>query len=140
MQRIFGFSIVWLTANILIGYVVAPVLFKELTSKQAGEVMSVLLSGLYVFDLIMMSIMLMVLLLAKTCNIKREAMLLFSALMVGLNAWFISPKMEWLKLQVDSATLNGLGFAQWHGISQVVFLLGLTLFAIWSFLIIKAER
>ncbi|MDX1796225.1 MAG: DUF4149 domain-containing protein [Hydrogenovibrio sp.] len=140
MRWIPGFALVWLTVNVTIGYVVAPVLFDQLASKLAGQVMSVLLSGLYQFDLVAILLMLMVLFSNKRCQLKRETLLVFSALLVGLNAWVISPKMEWLKSQAESATLNGLGFGQWHGISQGVFLLGLVLFAIWCFQIARAER
>lgn len=133
MIKLIFLSAVWLTANVTIGYVVAPVLFKLLDKMQAGQVMSVLLDGLYFFDLAIILFILSGLMLTQACRMKREIWLVITAIMVGVNQWFISPKMEWLKMHDMTGHVMQLSFGQWHGISQLFFLLSLVSFALWIY-------
>ncbi|WP_024851601.1 DUF4149 domain-containing protein [Hydrogenovibrio kuenenii] len=133
MLKLIFLSAVWLTVNITIGYVVAPVLFSLLDKVQAGQVMSVLLNGLYFFDLAIILFILFGLMLTQACRMKREMWLVITAIMVAVNQWFISPKMEWLKIHDMTGHVMQLSFAQWHGISQLVFLLTLVCFALWAY-------
>ncbi|MBD3821549.1 MAG: DUF4149 domain-containing protein [Thiotrichales bacterium] len=132
-MRLLLLCAVWLTTNVTIGYIVAPVLFKVLDKMQAGQVMSILLNGLYFFDLAIILLMIFGLMLSQKCHIKRESWLIVSAILVGMNQWFISPKMEWLKLHDMKGQVMQLSFMEWHGVSQVVFLLMLLSFAFWSY-------
>ncbi|MPQ77173.1 DUF4149 domain-containing protein [Hydrogenovibrio sp. JE_KL2] len=132
-MRLLLLCAVWLTTNVTIGYIVAPVLFKVLDKMQAGQVMSILLNGLYFFDLAIILLMIFGLMLTQKCHIKRESWLIASAILVGMNQWFISPKMEWLKLHDMKGQVMQLSFMEWHGVSQVVFLLMLLSFAFWSY-------
>ncbi|MBN2607262.1 MAG: DUF4149 domain-containing protein [Thiotrichales bacterium] len=132
-MRLLLLCAVWLTTNVTIGYIVAPVLFKVLDKMQAGQVMSILLNGLYFFDLAIILLMIFGLMLTQKCHIKRESWLIASAILVGMNQWFISPKMEWLKLHDMKGQVMQLSFMEWHGVSQVVFLLTLLSFAFWSY-------
>lgn len=132
-MRLLILCTVWLTVNITIGYVVAPVLFKVLDKVVAGQVMSILLNGLYFFDLAVILVMIFALMLSQKCHIKRESWLIVAAILVAVNQWFISPKMEWLKLQDMKDQIMQLSFMEWHGVSQVVFLLTLLSFAFWSY-------
>lgn len=137
MLKLLFISAVWLTANVTIGYVVAPVLFNVLDKMQAGQVMSVLLTGLYFFDLSIVLFILFGLMLTQACHVKRELWLVVTAVLVGINQWFISPRMEWLKVHDMKGEVMNLTFMQWHGISQVDFLLSLVCFAIWFYLYSK---
>ncbi|KUJ74975.1 hypothetical protein AVO42_06305 [Thiomicrospira sp. XS5] len=125
---------VLLTANVTIGYVVAPVLFGRLSSEMAGELMGVFLTGLYGFDLIFMSVLLLMLIVQKRFRAKREALLVVSSLLVAANLWGISPLMTELKSMglATSPELFGMTFAQWHGISQALFMLMLGLLVVWG--------
>ncbi len=125
---------VLLTANVTIGYVVAPVLFGRLSSEQAGELMGVFLTGLYGVDLILMSALLLLLVLQKRFRARRDVLLIVAVFLVAANLWGISPLMMTLK-SMDLATspeLFGMTFAQWHGISQVLFMLTLGLLVVWG--------
>ncbi|MGC9386877.1 MAG: DUF4149 domain-containing protein [Hydrogenovibrio sp.] len=122
-----------LTANITLGYIVAPVLFNGLSSEQAGQLMGVFLTGLYGFDLVWLSLMLLVLALQRRFYWAREAILVSAILWVALNLWGVSPLMSALKsLDVATSRIYGLTFAQWHGISQMLFLLMLLCCIVWG--------
>lgn len=139
MVRLLLLSTVWLTANILLGYIVAPVLFSQLDKVAAGQVMGVLLEGLYFFDLAIILFMIFGLMMTQSCLIKREGLLIISAILIGVNQWFLSPKMTWLKTHDIHGQVLGLSFGQWHGISQVVFLLTWICFAVWVYLFAKSK-
>lgn len=139
MVRLLLLSTVWLTANILLGYIVAPVLFSVLDKVSAGKVMGVLLEGLYFFDLTVILFMIFGLMMTQSCVIKREGLLIASAILVGINQWFLAPKMTWLKIHGIDDQILGLSFAQWHGISQSVFLLTLICFSTWCYLFFKSK-
>jgi hypothetical protein len=123
-----------LTANITIGYVVAPVLFGRLSSETAGELMGIFLTGLYGFDLLLLLGLLGLLVLQKRFRPKRELLLGVAALSVAVNLWGISPLMMELKAMglARSPQLYGMTFAQWHGVSQVLFMLVLVLLVVWG--------
>ena len=112
----------FLTLNLTIGYGVAPVLFSHLSAQVAGTIMAVLLSATYWVDGVVLLIMLV--LIRKGFCLKRESLLMISLGAVGLNLAWISPIMAEIKqLTVDAPMVMGMGFAAWHGISQMLFLI-----------------
>lgn len=131
--------IVILTANITIGYVVAPVLFSQLTSEQAGNIMSVLLNQLYWVDMLVGLSVLVFLMVKKQCAIKREIWLSGFVAFTALNSFWVSPVMENLKV-IKEPVKNAMTFAQWHGISQIIFLVAWIMILTWLFLASKQLR
>lgn len=129
---------VWLTLNLTIGYGVAPVLFSQLDSEVAGEIMAVLLSVVYWLDIIILLLMLWISRQAGKW-VKRDRLLWIALTAVVINLAWISPVMVQLKQlpEMDSIIL-GLNFAAWHGLSQLVFLCAWLSVLIWSLLTSRA--
>lgn len=123
---------VWLTLNLSIGYGVAPVLFSQLDSEVAGEIMAVLLSTTYWFDIVILLLMLWMCRQAGKWA-KRDRWLWGALMAVVVNLALISPLMAELKQLPDmDAIILGLNFAAWHGISQLVFLCAWLSVLIWT--------
>ncbi len=70
----------------------------------------------------------------KNVRPKRELLLGIAALSVAGNLWGISPLMMELKVMglATSPQLYGMTFAQWRGVSQVLFMLTLVLLVVWG--------
>lgn len=111
----------WLTLNWVIGYGVAPVLFSQLETQVAGAIMAVLLSATYWVDSAILLLMLFIIRQSRNWT-RREGWLLAALLLVVLNLAGVSPIMADLKQLPSEAAIMQLGFAAWHGFSQLVFL------------------
>lgn len=129
---------VWLTLNLTIGYGVAPVLFSQLDSEVAGEIMAVLLSATYWLDIIILLLMLWISRQAAKW-VKRDRWLWGALTAIVINLAWISPLMAQLKqLPEMDAIILGLNFAAWHGVLQLVFLCAWLSVLIWSLLTSRA--
>lgn len=111
----------WLTLNWVIGYGVAPVLFSQLETQVAGAIMAVLLSATYWVDSAILLLMLFIIRQSRNWT-RREGWLLAALLLIVLNLAGVSPIMADLKQLPSEASIMQLGFAAWHGLSQLVFL------------------
>lgn len=120
----------FIVLNLTIGYGVAPVLFSQLPSQTAGEIMAVLLSAIYWVDSVVLLLMLVI--SRNKFSLKRESMLIISFVAVGLNLGLISPIMAELKhMTVDTLSVMGMNFAAWHGVSQLLFLTAWLSILVW---------
>ncbi len=128
----------WLTLNWVVGYGVAPVLFSQLDAQVAGSIMAILLSATYWADLAIL--MLMSGIIRQTVKwSKREGWLLVAVVAVMINLAGISPLMAELKQMAEmDAAVFGLGFAAWHGLSQLVFLCAWLSVLLWVLLTVRA--
>lgn len=128
----------WLTLNWVVGYGVAPVLFSQLDAQVAGSIMAILLSATYWADLAIL--MLMSGIIRQTVKwSKREGWLLVAMVAVIINLAGISPLMAELKQMAEmDAVVFGLGFAAWHGLSQLVFLCAWLSVLLWVLLTVRA--
>ena len=111
----------WLTLNWVIGYGVAPVLFSQLETQVAGAIMAVLLSATYSIDSAILLLMLLIIRQSRN-GTRREGWLLLALLLVVLNLAGVSPIMADLKQLPSEETVLQMGFAAWHGLSQLVFM------------------
>lgn len=128
----------WLILNWVVGYGVAPVLFSQLDAQVAGSIMAILLSATYWVDLAIL--MLMLVIIRQTVKwSKREGGLLVAMVAVATNLAWISPLMSELKQMPEmDAAVFGLGFAAWHGLSQLVFLCAWLSVLLWVLLTVRA--
>ncbi|PLA74742.1 DUF4149 domain-containing protein [Hydrogenovibrio sp. SC-1] len=127
----------WLTLNWVVGYGVAPVLFSQLNAQVAGSIMAILLSATYWADLIVLVLMLVVIRQTVKWS-KRERWLLVAMVAVVTNLTWVSPLMSELKqIPETDAAVFGLGFAAWHGVSQLIFLCAWLSVLLWGLLTVR---
>ena len=120
---------------VVIGYIVAPLLFSYLDQVQAGNLVGRLLSHLNTGLLIALSVLLIVALVRSSTFIY-SWLLIMSIVMVLALEHIISPAMNSIKL----VNLNGLTktspdwstFAMWHGMYQLLFLTLIIALFVWS--------
>lgn len=128
-----------LTLNLVIGYGVAPVLFSHLESQVAGAIMAVLLKATYWVDLVVLLVMFV--LVRKGSAMRRDAWLGVAMISVGVNLTWVSPLMVALKQSAaEQLTVLQMGFAAWHGVSQLLFLVTWLSVLIWVVLSLRSRN
>ncbi len=125
------------TMMVLMGYVVAPILFAELTAKLAGDIAGIL------FEITAYSaILVFIVLAANSCRQKRAlayrwqwllALIIMVVLLFGIDPWMEQIKQSYPQGISQDSTDWSL-FASLHGVYQVGYLmvLFLTLFGIFK--------
>lgn len=110
--------IAWLGSLTIIGYVVAPVLFQNLPKMKAGDIAGQLFH------------------IVSYIGIISAVVLIFSGSLKGffiaiallctiINEFFITPVIVALKTNGKNVLYQQVGgsFAQWHGVSQIIYLI-----------------
>ena len=123
----------WAIGTWLTGYVFAPVMFAHFDKVQAGLNVGQLLHAVYV-----MSLVCAVLLLIDFRVRFKQQLLHLTDLWLSLGALFIviiqyvgiSPKMLTLKQTMLENPADASAFMQWHGVSQVLYLVTSVLLAV----------
>lgn len=120
-----------LVSNVVIGYIVAPVLFAQLDSVVAGNIMGIFFEGLYSASLLLLTTAMLLMLIKKNCDIRKEWLLWGTLVAIATNHFWISPYMQAIKEAGMDSLQMGMSFAQWHGLSQVVFMLSIVFMLVW---------
>lgn len=120
---------------IVVGYVVAPVLFVNLDQVDAGDVVGKLLSYANLALLVTL-LSLLILSATKWLQLVHRWLLLISVTIVLLTEYWISPLMQAIKaIYPDGLTQASPAwgeFAMWHGIYQLLFLSLIASLFVWS--------
>lgn len=128
-----------LTLNLVIGYGVALVLFSHLESPVAGAIMAVLLKATYWVDLVVLLVMFVM--VRKGSAMPRDSWLGVAMIAVGVNLTWVSPLMVALKQSTtEQLTVLQMGFAAWHGVSQILFLVTWLSVLIWVGLSLRSRN
>lgn len=123
----------WAIVTWVTGYVFAPVMFAKFDKIQAGLNTGELLHATYVLSLLCALVLLM------DVRVRfRQQLLHLTDLWLILGALFIvivqyigiSPKMSTLKQTMLNNPADASAFMQWHGVSQVLYLVTSVLLAI----------
>ncbi|WP_037586085.1 DUF4149 domain-containing protein [Stenoxybacter acetivorans] len=115
---------IWLGAQLIVGYVVAPILFQHLPKMTAGNLAGELFTLLSYFGLAVW-FGFVAFLSHRIQATAVRVLLAVLCLLIAANQWLITPVIEALKTQGQNWLLSWLGgnFGMWHGISAVVYLL-----------------
>lgn len=128
-------GLVFASALLVVGYVVAPVLFSSLDQMTAGKLVGQLLSGLNI-TLLVILLALLIITIGRIERFVHNWLHLISVIIVAVTEFWISPVMQAIKSAYPSG-LTKLApewatFAMWHGIYQLLFLLLIFSLFIWS--------
>lgn len=116
---------VCLAVNLVIGYWVAPILFSKLPSEMAGQIMGSFLSTLYWFDVFVIGGLGVGLWPYRNLFRLGLTSIVLAFILTLINLLYISPQMQLIKKDGMHLENHVLTFAEWHGLSQVLFLLSL---------------
>jgi len=129
---VFAVTILWLT----VGYVVAPVLFLELPSKQAGDVAGILFNISSLVVLVTL-IMIVGVYIGLEISIKSIKSLILGLLLLFILRFWIAPWMADIKESYPQGLLRSSPdwelFSTLHGVYQLIYLAVIILLLIWSF-------
>lgn len=121
---------------IVVGYVVAPVLFAELGQKQAGAIGAILFSHISLLVLIgLFTVIVLYAVFEK--SMKSIKSVVVSLLLMGVLKFWISPWMAEIKASYPAglsyAAVDWRLFASLHGVYQLLYLVVVLLLLYWSF-------
>ncbi len=129
LKRILAVMIgLWLGAQWLGGYVVAPLLFMNLPKTEAGTIAGHLFAYVGYFGLLVWALVAYVGRLKQERSFLKSRTLGWIGVLWGLtaaNQWLVSPVIQALKTGSGQwlLALTGGSFGVWHGISSVLYLL-----------------
>ena len=115
----------WAIVTWVTGYVYAPVMFAHFDKAQAGLNVGHLLNAVYVISLVSALILLIDARVRYAGQLPhlRELWLILAALFITVVQYVgISPKMAQLKQSMLINPSDAHAFMQWHGVSQVLYL------------------
>ncbi len=127
LERCAKFALMfWAIVTWVTGYIYAPLMFAHFDKVQAGLNVGHLLNAVYVISLICALVLLIdarVRFAGRLMHL-RELWLIVAALFIVLVQYVgVSPKMAQLKQTMLSNPLDARAFMQWHGVSQVLYLI-----------------
>ncbi|MCP2040201.1 putative membrane protein YedE/YeeE [Neisseria sp. HSC-16F19] len=131
---------IWLGAQLVLGYVAAPVLFAHLPRLQAGHIAGVLFSIQSYFGLAVWALAAYVGRTQQARSLLKSRSLKLMAVLwalLAVNEWLVTPVINALKTGGSHwlLALTGGSFGLWHGVASslylLVSLLGLYLVARW---------
>jgi len=133
-------GLMFATMLVVIGYVVAPMLFSSLDQVTAGNLVSQLLS--YANSALLISLFgLLIIVIGRIDRFVHNWLLIISVLIVLSTEYWISPLMKTIKAAYPSgltkASPDWSTFAMWHGIYQLLFLILILALFIWSLINLK---
>lgn len=117
---------VWAVTTWVTGYVFAPILFAHNSKMQAGHDVGWLLNAVYLMSLGCAALMLLdvrVRLAGRLGQVREWVWVVLAVGLVVVQYVGISPKMAQLKSALLVQPELAASFAQWHGVSQLVYLL-----------------
>jgi len=142
-QILLAVQLIVVTLMVVMGYVVAPVLFAELSSKVAGDIAGSL------FELTAITVMVCLIMMAGFSCYRKQSLLerwhwLVSLVIMVVLYWGITPWMQQIKshypLGLNKESVDWGLFASLHGVYQLLYLCVIVLMLFGIFRLMRSSR